>query len=97
MPSFRGGDLNTFRWWFAREFKIPRIAAKKGIQGVVIVKFVVEKDGSIGDIEFLLSPDKVYEDEVTRVLRKSPKWTPGRQGGKLVRVQYILPVNCLLM
>lgn len=96
MPSFLGGDLNTFRKWVQGEFKIPAIAAENGIQGRVVVKFVVEKDGSIGGIEFLQSPDKVYEDEVVRVLNKSPKWTPGRQRDQLVRVYYILPIDCRL-
>ncbi len=96
MPSFMGGDLNTFRTWFSGEFKIPAIAAENGIQGKVVMKFVVEKDGSIGGIEFLQSPDKVYEDEARRVLMKSPRWTPGRQRDQLVRVFYILPIDCRL-
>lgn len=96
MPSFMGGDLNTFRAWVSGEFKIPAIAAENGIQGRVVVKFVIEKDGTIGDIQFLQSPDKVYEDEVRRVLKKSPKWTPGRQRDQIVRVYYILPIDCRL-
>ena len=96
MPSFMGGDLNTFRTWFSGEFKIPAIAAEYGIQGKVVMKFVIEKDGSVGGIEFLQSPDKVYEDEARRVLMKSPKWTPGRQRGQVVRVFYILPIDCRL-
>ena len=96
MPSFMGGDLNTFRTWFSGEFKIPAIAAENGIQGKVVMKFVVEKDGSIGGIEFLQSPDKVYEDEARRVLMKSPRWTPGKQRDQLVRVFYILPIDCRL-
>lgn len=96
MPSFMGGDLNTFRTWFSGEFKIPAIAAENGIQGRVVMKFVIEKDGSIGGIEFLQSPDKVYEDEARRVLMKSPRWTPGRQRDQVVRVFYILPIDCRL-
>ena len=96
MPSFMGGDLNTFRAWFSGEFKIPAIAAENGIQGNVVMKFVIEKDGSVGGIELLQSPDKVYEDEARRVLMKSPKWTPGRQRDQLVRVFYILPIDCRL-
>jgi len=96
MPSFMGGDLNTFRAWVAQEFQIPAIAAENGIQGRVVVQFVIEKDGSLSNIEFLQSPDRVYEDEVTRVLKKSPKWNPGRQRDAVVRVRYILPINCTL-
>ncbi|MBP3383097.1 MAG: TonB family protein [Tidjanibacter sp.] len=96
MPSFMGGDLNTFRMWVAQEFKIPAIAAENGIQGKVVVQFVIEKDGRLSSIEFLQSPDRVYEDEVRRVLMKSPKWTPGRQRDAVVRVRYILPIDCRL-
>ena len=96
MPSFMGGDLNTFRMWVAQEFKIPAIAAENGIQGKVVVQFVIEKDGRLSNIDFLQSPDRVYEDEVRRVLMKSPKWTPGRQRDAVVRVRYILPIDCRL-
>jgi protein TonB len=96
MPSFAGGDLNTFRTWFGGEFKYPAIAAENGIQGRIVVRFVIEKDGRLSSIEFLQSPDRVYEDEVRRVLMKSPKWTPGRQRDAVVRVRYILPIACRL-
>ncbi len=96
MPSFQGGDLNTFRAWVASEFKIPAIAAENGIQGKVVVQFVIEKDGRLTNIEFLQSPDRVYEDEVRRVLSKSPRWTPGRQRDAVVRVRYVLPIDCRL-
>ena len=85
-----------FRSWVAQEFKIPAIAAENGIQGKVVVQFVIEKDGRLSSIEFLQSPDRVYEDEVRRVLMKSPKWTPGRQRDAVVRVRYILPIDCRL-
>ncbi|MBO5758606.1 MAG: TonB family protein, partial [Rikenellaceae bacterium] len=85
-----------FRMWVAQEFKIPAIAAENGIQGKVVVQFVIEKDGRLSSIEFLQSPDRVYEDEVRRVLMKSPKWTPGRQRDAVVRVRYILPIDCRL-
>ncbi len=93
MPSFAGGDLNTFRQWFGGEFKYPQIAMENGIQGTVVVKFVVEKDGRLTNVEFLQSPDPVFNDEVIRVLKKSPKWTPGYQGDKPVRVSYVLPIK----
>jgi TonB family protein len=96
MPSFAGGDLNTFRQWFGSEFKYPAIAAENGIQGRLIVKFVVEKDGRLTNIEFLQSPDPVFEEEVIRVLKKSPKWTPGYQQGKPCRVSYVLPIDIRL-
>jgi protein TonB len=60
------------------------------------VKFVVEKDGRLTNIEFLQSPDPVFEEEVIRVLKKSPKWTPGYQQGKPCRVSYVLPIDIRL-
>lgn len=96
MPKFMGGDLNTFRMWFAQEFRVPEIAAKKKIQGKVVVQFVVEKDGGMSNIEFLQSPHSSYEEEIRRILVKAPKWTPGYQRGVPVRVRYILPIDCRL-
>ena len=96
MPSFAGGDLNTFRTWFGSEFKYPAIAAENGIQGRLTVKFVVEKDGRLTNIEFLQSPDPIFNDEVRRVLNKSPRWTPGTQQGKPCRVSYVLPIDIRL-
>lgn len=92
MPSFAGGDFNTFRTWFGGEFKYPAIAVENGIQGRVVVKFVIEKDGKLTNIEFLQSPDPIFNDEVIRVLKMSPKWTPGYQGDKPVRVSYVFPI-----
>ncbi len=96
MPSFAGGDLNTFRTWFGGEFKYPAIAAENGIQGRVVVKFVIEKDGKLTNIEFLQSPDPVFNEEVIRVLKKSPKWSPGYQQDRPVRVSYVLPIDIRL-
>ena len=96
MPSFAGGDLNTFRQWFGGEFKYPAEAAKNGIQGRVVVKFVIEKDGKLTNIEFLQSPDPVFNKEIVRVLKKSPKWTPGYQQDRPVRVSYVLPLDIRL-
>lgn len=93
MPSFMGGDFNTFRQWFCTEFKYPAIAVENGIQGRVVVKFVIEKDGKLTNIEFLQSPDPIFNDEVIRVLKMSPKWTPGYQGDKPVRVSYVFTIR----
>ncbi len=96
MPSFAGGDFNTFRTWFGGEFKYPSIAAENGIQGRIVVRFVIEKDGKLTNIQFLQSPDPVFNEEVLRVLRKSPKWTPGYQQDRPVRVSYVLPLDIRL-
>ncbi len=93
MPSFQGGDLNSFRNWVQREVKFPQIALENGISGRVILTFVIEKDGRLTNIQVLQTPDRSLSEEAIRVLNKSPKWSPGKQRGKTVRVKYTLPVE----
>lgn len=93
MPSFQGGDLNTFRNWVQQNVKFPQIALENGIQGRVVLSFVIEKDGSLTNIQVLQSPDRSLADEASRVLGKSPKWKPGKQRNQVVRVKYTLPVD----
>lgn len=93
MPTFQGGDLFMFRNWVMQRISYPQFAVNYGIKGVVLVSFIVERDGSIGEFCVIKTPHKVLSDEVIRVLKLSPKWEPGRQGDKLVRVKYTFPVN----
>ena len=93
MPSFQGGDLNTFRNWVQQNVKFPQIALENGIQGRVVLSFVIEKDGRLTNIQVLQTPDRSLSDEAIRVLRKSPKWSPGKQRNQVVRVKYTLPVD----
>lgn len=93
MPSFQGGDLNTFRNWVQSNVNYPQIALENGIQGRVFLSFVIEKDGRLTNIQVLKSPDRSLSDEATRVLQKSPKWSPGKQRNQVVRVKYTLPVD----
>ncbi len=93
MPTFQGGDLTKFRDWVMRRFRYPAIAQENGIQGKVTLRFVVEKDGSVTNIQVLQTPDPVLSDEVVRVVADSPKWKPGKQRNEAVRVSYILPVD----
>lgn len=93
MPSFQGGDLNTFRNWVQQNVRFPQIALENGIQGRVVVTFVIEKDGRLTNIEVLQTPDRSLSDEAIRVLNKSPKWSPGKQRNQPVRVKYTLPVD----
>ncbi len=97
MPTFQGGDLNMFRMWVQMNVRYPQIAQKKGIAGKVVVSFVIERDGSLTNIKVLNTPHKSLSDEVIRMLKQSPKWTPGRQNGKIVRVSYNLPVDFRVM
>ncbi len=93
MPTFQGGDVSVFRNWVLKNVVYPAIAEENNITGTVTCSFVVEKDGSVSNIEILRSPDKSLSDESTRVLKKSPKWSPGEQRGKAVRVKVIIPIS----
>ena len=93
MPSFKGGDLMTFRNWVMERIRYPQIAQENNITGRVLLQFVVERDGSLTNIQVLQTPDSSLSDEAIRVLKTSPKWTPGKQGNKTVRVKYTLPVE----
>ena len=92
MPTFQGGDLNTFRNWVQSQIQYPKEAAAKNISGRVIFSFVVEKDGSTSDFTVLKTPDKLLADEVERIFKSCPKWEPGTQRGEKVRVKYTVPI-----
>lgn len=92
MPSFPGGDAALFKY-LSDNIKYPVIAQESGIQGRVICQFVVNRDGSIVEIEVVRSVDRSLDAEAIRVIQSMPKWTPGKQRGKTVRVKYTLPVN----
>ena len=93
MPSFMGGDLTTFRNWVMQQVRYPQIAQDKNITGRVMLQFVIERDGSLTNIKVIQTPDSTLSDEAIRVLKTSPKWTPGRQSNKPARVMYTLPVE----
>lgn len=93
MPLFQGKDLNTFRSWLQSQIRYPAEALKRGIEGRVVLSFIVERDGSVSTIELLQSPDRILSEEARRAVAASPKWSPGRQKGHLVRVRYTLPVD----
>ena len=92
MPTFQGGDLNGYRNWFQSQLQYPQEAKEKGIMGRVIFSFVVEKDGSVSEFKVLNTPDKLLSAEVERVFKLTPKWEPGKQNGKEVRVKYTVPI-----
>lgn len=93
MPKFQGGDLMKFRSWVQGKLKYPQIAQENGISGKVTLTFVIERDGSLTNIQVMQSPDRALADEAVRVLQSSPKWTPGKQRNSPVRVRYTLPVE----
>lgn len=92
MPSFPGGDQALFKF-LGENVKYPVIAQENGIQGRVICQFVVNKDGSIVDVEVVRPVDPSLDKEAIRVIKSMPNWSPGKQRGKSVRVKYTLPVN----
>ena len=92
MPAFPGGDAALMKY-LSDNIKYPVIAQESGIQGRVICQFVVNRDGSIVDVEVVRPVDPSLDKEAIRVIKSMPRWTPGRQRGKAVRVKYTLPVN----
>jgi len=93
MPEFPGGQQALFKY-LSENVKYPVIAQENGIQGRVICQFVVNKDGSIVDVEVVRSGgDPSLDKEAIRVIKSMPKWKPGKQRGKAVRVKYTVPVN----
>ena len=93
MPEFPGGQQALFKY-LSENVKYPMIAQENGIQGRVICQFVVNKDGSIVDVEVVRSGgDPSLDKEAIRVIKSMPKWKPGKQRGKAVRVKYTVPVN----
>ena len=93
MPEFPGGQQALFKY-LSENVKYPVIAQENGIQGRVICQFVVNKDGSIVDVEVVRSGgDASLDKEAVRVIKTMPKWKPGKQRGKAVRVKYTVPVN----
>lgn len=96
MPKFQGGDQNTFRAWIQSNLKYPEIAAENGISGKVFVNFVVNKNGEVVDAKVVRGVDPSLDQEALRVVRSSPKWTPGKQRGKPVKVQFTFPIVFVL-
>ena len=93
MPEFQGGDLNTFRTWVQQHLKYPSELYREGIEGRVVVTFVIERDGSLSSVKVMRSPHPLFTDAVVQVLEQSPLWKPGIQKDRAVRVKYMLPVD----
>ena len=93
MPTFQGGDLNTFRTWVQSQITYPAEAQKRGIEGRVVLQFIVERDGSVTTRRVLESPDESLSQEALRVVRSATGWSAGRQRGIPVRVLFTLPVD----
>ena len=92
MPQLPGGNAALFEY-LSKHIKYPVIAEENGIQGRVIVTFVVERDGSITDVKVVKSVDPSLDKEAQRVVKSMPRWIPGKQNGSAVRVKYTVPVT----
>ena len=95
MPEFLGGDEKLFEY-LANNITYPKEAKEKGIQGKVYVQFIVEKDGSISDVKVIKGIGDGCDKEALRAINEMPRWKPGTQKGKPVRVRYNLPINYVL-
>ena len=91
-PSFMGGDANVFSKWVNERLEYPEIAKENGVQGRVTLQFTVNTDGSVSNVKVLRGVDPSLDKEAVRVVSMSPKWTPGKQRDRAVKVTYTFPV-----
>ena len=91
-PTFNGGDANDFAKWVNSRLVYPEIAKDNGVEGRVVLQFTIGKDGRLRDVKVLNTPDESLAREAIRVVSSSPKWEPGRQRDRAVKVSYTFPV-----
>ena len=92
MPTFKGGDINKFRDWVQKRIRYPEIAVENSIQGRVFITFVVETNGTISGVTVTRSVDTLLDEAAKEAVMASPKWEPGMQRGRPVRVRYSIPI-----
>ncbi len=95
MPIFEGGDAALLKY-LGENLKLPEEDQERGMQGRMVVGFIVEKDGSLTNVKVLRPVDIALDAEVLRVVKGMPKWIPGRHNGQRVRVRYLLPIHICL-
>lgn len=96
-PRFRRSkDANAFVTWVHKKIEYPVAAQEAGIQGRVVLKFIIEKNGRVSNVEVVKSVDPILDNEAVRVVSSSPKWKPGKLKGKRVRVSYAIPIKFTL-
>jgi protein TonB len=96
MPMFQGGGADAFRIWIQQNLRYPEVAQENGIQGRVFVQFAVNGKGELVDAQVVRGVDPSLDKEALRVVNASPKWTPGKQRGKPVKVQFTFPIVFVL-
>ena len=92
MPEFPGGQ-EALMQFLRQEVKYPKEAEEKGLQGRVVVRYIIEKDGSISEVEIAKSVNEYLDAEAIRVVNAMPKWKPGKQKGEPVRVKFTIPIT----
>ncbi len=92
MPQFPGGEAELLKW-ISNHIKYPTMAAENNIQGRVVVKFVVQKDGKVGEVVVLRGKDPDLDKEAVRVVKALPAFIPGKMNGQAVSVWYTVPIN----
>ena len=92
MPRFPGGEAEMMKY-LSQNIQYPPSAAKNNVEGRVILQFVVEKDGQIGEVKIVRSVDPELDAEAVRVIKTMPNFIPGRQDGKPVAVWYTIPIS----
>ena len=95
IPIYEGGDAALLKY-LGENLKYPDNTKDRGVQGRLVIGFIVEKDGSLTDVKVLRPVDIDLDAEVLRLVKGMPKWIPGRQNGKRVRVRYLLPIHICL-
>jgi protein TonB len=93
MPSFKGGDQNKFRDWVSKRTNYPQAAIDNKIRGTVYLTFIVEKDGSVSNVNVIKGVHPLLDNEAVKAISESPKWTPGLQRGQPVRVRFQIPLS----
>lgn len=96
MPKFNGGDREEFRKYIMQNLYYPEIARQNGIDGTVYVQFAVNAKGEICDVIVVRGVDPSLDKEAVRVIKSSPKWAPGKQRGRPVKVQFTFPIVFVL-
>lgn len=96
MPMFQGGGKEKFRDYISQNLQYPPIAAENGISGRVFVQFAVNAKGEVVDVVVVRGVDPALDKEAIRVVKSSPKWTPGKQRGRPVKVQFTFPIVFVL-
>lgn len=91
-PKFNGGDANDFSKWVNQRLVYPEVAKENGVQGKVMLQFTVNTDGTVSGVKVLRGVDPSLDKEAVRVVSQSPKWTPGKQRDRKVKVTYTFPV-----